>query len=105
MGRLLFQATWGSHVQAEDVFREANERVAAKAGELKFAHPLPFLCECRDRHCFGRISLTLEEYEQVRSDPRRYLTIPGHETGASHLPDVQGHQLGLDAISGRKERK
>lgn len=79
----LFQATWGSHVRAEDVFREANERVAAKAGELKFAHPLPFLCECRDRHCFGRISLTLEEYEQVRSDPRRHLMIPGHETGAA----------------------
>jgi hypothetical protein len=83
LGRLLYQATWGSHVRAEDVFREANESVAAKAGELKFAHPLPFLCECRDRHCFARISLTLEEYEQVRSDPRRFLTIPGHETGAA----------------------
>jgi hypothetical protein len=83
VGKLLFQATWGSHVRAEEVFREANESVAAKAGELKFAHPLPFLCECRDRHCFARISLTLEEYEQVRSDPRRYLTIPGHETGAA----------------------
>ena len=50
-------------MRAEEVFREANESVAAKAGELKFAHPLPFLCECRDRHCFARISLTLEEYE------------------------------------------
>ena len=70
-------------MRAEEVFREANERVAAKAGELKFAQPLPFLCECRDRHCFARISLTLEEYEQVRSDPRRYLTIPGHDTGAA----------------------
>ena len=78
-----FKPHGGSHVRAEEVFREANESVAAKAGELKFAHPLPFLCECRDRHCFARISLTLEEYEQVRSDPRRYLTIPGHETGAA----------------------
>jgi hypothetical protein len=56
-------------VRAEDVFREANKRVAANAGELKFAHSLPFLCERRDRHCFARISLTLEEYEQLRSDP------------------------------------
>jgi hypothetical protein len=68
-------------VRAEDVFREANERVAAKAGEFELAYPIPFLCECRDRRCFARISLTLEEYEQARSDPRRYLTIPGHETG------------------------
>jgi hypothetical protein len=67
-------------VRAEDVFREANERVAAKAGELEVAYPIPFLCECRDRRCFARISLTLEEYEQARSDPRRYLTIPGHDT-------------------------
>ena len=67
-------------MRAEDVFREANERVAAKAGELELAYSIPFLCECRDPHCFAHISLTLEEYERVRSDPRRYLTIPGHET-------------------------
>jgi hypothetical protein len=78
-----FKPHGGSHVRAEEVFREANERVAAKAGELKFAQPLPFLCECRDRHCFARISLTLEEYEQVRSDQRRYLTIPGHDPAAA----------------------
>lgn len=67
-------------MRTEDVFRQANESVAAKAAELEFAYPVPFLCECRDRHCFAGISLTLEDYEQVRSDPRRYLTIPGHET-------------------------
>ena len=70
-------------MRAEDVFREANERVAAKAAELNFADPIPFLCECPDPHCFAPISLTLEEYEQVRSDPRRYLTIPGHETSTT----------------------
>ena len=70
-------------MRAQDVFREANEGVAAKAGELKFAHALPFLCECQDTHCFAHISLTLEEYEQVRTDPRRYLKIPGHETGTT----------------------
>lgn len=67
-------------MRTEDVFRQANESVAAKAGELKFAYPIPFLCECRDRHCFAGISLTLDDYAKVRSDPGRYLTIPGHET-------------------------
>ena len=65
-------------MRVEDVFRDANERVAAKAGALEVAYPIPFLCECRDSHCFATISLTLEGYEQVRSSPRRYLTIPGH---------------------------
>ena len=68
-------------MRTEDVFRQANESVAAKAGQLKFGYPIPFLCECRDRHCFAGISLTLEDYERVRSDPRRYLTVAGHETG------------------------
>ena len=70
-------------MRAEDVFREANERVAAKAGELELAQPIPFLCECRDPHCFAPISLTLKGYPQVRSDPRRQLTIPRHETSTA----------------------
>jgi hypothetical protein len=70
-------------VRVENVFREANESVAAKARELKLVHPIPFLCECRDTRCFARISLTLEEYEQARSDPRRNLTITGHEARAA----------------------
>jgi hypothetical protein len=70
-------------VLAQDVFRNANEGVAAKARELELDQALPFLCECPDKRCFARISLTVEEYEEARSDPRRYLTIPGHQTRAA----------------------
>jgi hypothetical protein len=70
-------------VRAEDVFREANEKVAARARELDVDHRLPLLCECRDQSCFARISLTIEVYGQARSDPWRYLTIPGHEASAA----------------------
>lgn len=70
-------------MRVEDVFRDANERVAAKARELEVAYPIPFLCECRDPHCFALVSITLKGYEQVRSRPQRYLTIPGHETSAA----------------------
>jgi len=66
-------------VQTEDVFHSANERIAEKARELELQPPIPFLCECSDRRCFARIQLTLEEYEEARSDPHRYLTISGHE--------------------------
>jgi hypothetical protein len=67
-------------VRPEDVFRNANERVAAKARELDFGldRPLPFLCECSDTRCFAHIMLTIEEYEEARSGPQRYLTISGH---------------------------
>jgi hypothetical protein len=70
-------------LETEDVFREANESIAAKARELRMEPPIPFLCECSNKRCLARILLTIEEYDEARSDPQRYLTISGHEvTGA-----------------------
>lgn len=63
----------------EDVFRDANERVAEKARELKMQGPIPFLCECSDKRCFAHIHVSLAEYDEARSDPERYLTISGNE--------------------------
>ena len=53
----------------EDVFREANERIAEKARELQMQPPIPFLCKCGDKRCFGRLHFTLEDYEEARSEP------------------------------------
>ena len=69
----------GPKVQAEDVFREANERIGEKARELELQQPIPFLCECSNKLCFAHMLLTLEQYAEARSDPQRYLTIAGHE--------------------------
>jgi hypothetical protein len=66
-------------VQPEDVFREANERIAEKARELDLQQPVPFLCECSNKSCFVHMLLTDEQYEEARADPQRYLTIAGHE--------------------------
>jgi hypothetical protein len=66
-------------VQAEDVFRKANERIAAKARELGMDSPIPFLCECSDRCCLGRVPLLIEEYVEARAAPQRYVTMAGHE--------------------------
>ena len=66
----------GSVVQTEDVFRRANEEIADLARKQGWRFPVPFLCECADRHCFARLELTLEVYERVRSNRQRYLTAP-----------------------------
>jgi hypothetical protein len=73
-------------MRAEDVFRSANESVAAKARELEFApdRPLPFLCECSDPRCFAHILLTIEEYDEARADSQRYLTISGHAVAGAN---------------------
>jgi hypothetical protein len=66
-------------MRAEDVFRNVNDRIAEKGSEFALRLPWPFLCECSDMSCFARLELTLEEYEELRSHPGRYLTVPGHD--------------------------
>jgi hypothetical protein len=86
---------WGPSVTlAEDVFRDANERIAEQALEFKLEQPIPFLCECSDRRCFARLFLMLGEYEDARSDPEQYLTVAGHEvTGAMVIAEGTGFVL------------
>jgi hypothetical protein len=66
-------------MRVEDVFRSANDRIAEKGSELGLRLPWPFLCECSDMSCFARLELTIEAYEELRSHPGRYLTVPGHD--------------------------
>jgi hypothetical protein len=82
-GRLITPSTGADGLQTEDVFREANERIAEKARQLELQTPIPFLCECSDERCFERIVLPLGDYEEARSDPQRYLTIAGHEVAGA----------------------
>jgi hypothetical protein len=70
-------------LHVEDVFREANIKIAEKARELQMEPPIPFLCECSNKRCLARLHLTLEDYEEARSDPQRYLTITGHEVSGA----------------------
>ena len=75
-------------------FREANEKIAARADELDVtAERVPFICECADTACFETASLLLEEYEHVRSNPRWFINVPGHqsaEQGAASV--VEAHE-------------
>lgn len=66
-------------MRPEDVFRNANDAIAGKAREIDWESTVPFLCECSDRRCFGRLNLTLVEYEEIRSQPQRYMVCLGHE--------------------------
>ncbi|MGZ4439239.1 MAG: hypothetical protein ACXVZN_02565 [Gaiellaceae bacterium] len=77
-------------MQTEDVFRRANEEIANLARKHGWRFPVPFLCECANRHCFARLELTLEVYEGVRCNPQRYLTAPGHEIPAATAVEQAG---------------
>jgi len=66
----------------EAVFRELNEQIEQLVSEP--ARELKLVCECGDPDCRKRIRMTLTEYENLRSDPRRFAVVPGHQ-----LPEVE----------------
>lgn len=65
----------------EVLFREVNERIQALRPPSTFVE---FVCECAKAECDEPISLTHQEYEDLRSVPYRFAVKPGHA-----LPSVE----------------
>ena len=61
----------------ESFFRQVNERIRDIAGRHDYVEQ-EFLCECADAGCTERITLTVREYESIRSRPTRFVLVPGH---------------------------
>jgi hypothetical protein len=63
----------------QEVFRRANERLSGVV-EQRFAssEAVPFLCECADERCMGRVDLTLDEYRALRSQERQFVMLHDH---------------------------
>ena len=69
--------------QNEALFREVNERVEEISSRLSGFEDegslTGFVCECSREDCAALVEITYAQYEAVRSDPRRFLILPGHE--------------------------
>jgi hypothetical protein len=63
---------------SQDRFRRANDELEARYVELLATGAVPFICECADTRCTRVVSLTLDEYAEVRSHPNRFVVVPGH---------------------------
>jgi hypothetical protein len=74
-------------------FRDANEHIGAAAGVYGIDSPVPFICECADARCSEIVRLTLEQYEEVRADSRRFLNVPGHEDAAEIVEERDGYVI------------
>lgn len=69
----------------EAMFREINDRLKALAEKTSAQFGgLDLVCECGHRDCAERLSLTIEEYTELRSDPLLFVVLPGHE-----IPEVE----------------
>jgi hypothetical protein len=69
--------------QNEAFFRSVNERIRETADRHgSDPHDYEFLCECSDTACLERVTLSVDEYEAVRADARRFLLAAGHTKAA-----------------------
>jgi hypothetical protein len=60
----------------QSLFREVNERIEDLSASASFT---TFICECMDETCDQSVSLTVEEYEHIRSGSNSFFVVPGHE--------------------------
>jgi hypothetical protein len=80
----------------EAVFRAVNERIQEVANAFQTTEPLDLICECGNASCTERISLTREDYEQLRADPHSFAVAPGHE--APDVEEVVEKRSGYDVV-------
>jgi hypothetical protein len=77
-------------VQNQQNFRYANERLQDIVGEANLdGKVVPFLCECADESCLGRIDLTLADYDEAHLLLDSYIILSGH-------PRVRGEEVAED---------
>ncbi len=65
--------------QNEALFRVANERMADWEESHAEDSAESYFCECADPECREKVSLRRSEYESVRSNPRHFFIVVGHE--------------------------
>jgi hypothetical protein len=65
-------------IENEKLFREVNERVAKM--QAGYSGPDPeWVCECGDETCFEKVSVSIEEYQRIRSHEDWFFIRPGHD--------------------------
>ena len=84
----------------ESIFRQVNEQIESlNHGFGSDIASLTVICECADGDCTERIEIAISDYEQVRSNPRHYIVVPGHE-----LPEFESviqHEQGYEVVQKR----
>jgi hypothetical protein len=63
----------------ESAFRDVNEATERGLWQGEADSLVAFRCECATLDCARVVKLAPKEYEHVRSDPRRFFVLPGHE--------------------------
>jgi hypothetical protein len=63
----------------EATIRDVNEGIERGQWPGEEDTPVGFRCECARLGCNQLVELTVREYEEIRSHPRRFVVVPGHQ--------------------------
>jgi hypothetical protein len=64
----------------EVLFRDVNERLRELGeGFSMITEEAEFVCECGNSACADQVRMSLSTYEEIRSDPKHFFVIKGHE--------------------------
>ncbi|MGH3024287.1 MAG: hypothetical protein ACRDNI_11570 [Gaiellaceae bacterium] len=64
-------------VENQRTFRSANERISDLV-RVQDGKRVPYLCECADIACFGRLEASVSEFVLIHEDRAHYFILPGH---------------------------
>jgi hypothetical protein len=70
------------------VLRQVNELM--REGRREQQERIPFFCECERAHCYEPVWLTIDMYDERRSEWWQPLILPGHEHAAGEARSRQG---------------
>ena len=68
----------------ETISRDINEGIEEAMASVSDDGYIRMICECGRRDCERKVAITVQEYEQTRSDPRRFVVVEDHV-----YPDVE----------------
>jgi hypothetical protein len=80
-------------VENQDMSRSANKRLQDVAGRTaEDGIVIPFLCECADDDCLGRVEISIDEYFIAHLAPEHYVIVAGHpRIDGEVVVDDRGH--------------
>ena len=68
----------------EAIARDINEGIEEALASVSLEGHVRMLCECGRIECERKVAISVAEYEQTRSDPRRFVVVKEHV-----IPDVE----------------
>ena len=80
----------------QELFRTGNQRLSSALGNrVSREAAVPFLCECADEFCNGRVELGLADWEDVTSQPNHFVVLAGHprSEGEIVVGSLQGYEI------------